>query len=66
MELFNSGKWSEAVELLNLASELFPDEARLYNAVGEIYLRRGKGYFQKALKVDPTFEPARRRLKEIR
>ncbi|MDZ7261274.1 MAG: hypothetical protein ONB05_04110, partial [candidate division KSB1 bacterium] len=66
LELADSGKLNEAMSLLEIAVELYPKEARLYHSMAEIHLKRGKKYYQKALEVDPTFEPARERLKKIR
>ncbi|MFQ6113547.1 MAG: serine hydrolase [bacterium] len=65
-ELADSGRLEEAMALLKLAVELFPREAKLYNSIAEIHLKIGKNFYQKALEVDPTFEPARERLKKIR
>jgi len=63
--LIDWGRLDVAMELLKLAVELYPQEAELYNSIAEIYLKRGKKYYRKALEVDPTFEPARERLKMI-
>jgi len=64
-ELAYHGQLDNAEQLLNTAIELYPKEPMFYNSIAEIYLRRGKAYFEKALKVDPNFEPARKRVKEI-
>lgn len=64
-ELAYHGQLDKAEELLNIAIELYPKEAIFFNSIAEIYLRKGKAYFEKALKVDPNYEPARKRLKEI-
>jgi len=65
-ELANYGQLDNAEQLLNLAIELYPNEPSFYRSIGEIYLRRCKVYFEKALQVDPNYEPARERLKHIR
>jgi len=65
IELANHGQLDKAEQLLNLAIELYPKEPQFYNTIAEIYLRRGKAYFEKALKVDPNYEPARKRLKQV-
>ena len=65
IELANYGQLDKAEQLLNIAIELYPKEPRFYNTIAEIYLRRGKVYFEKALKIDPNYEPARRRLKQV-
>ncbi|MFQ5825012.1 MAG: serine hydrolase [bacterium] len=64
-DLANSGKLGEAMALLKIAIQLYSKDARLYNSVAEIHLQRGKNYYQKALEMDPTFEPARERLKRF-
>lgn len=64
-ELTYHGQLDKAEQLLNIAIELYPKEPMYYNSIAEIYLRRGKTYFEKALKVDPNYEPARKRLKEM-
>ncbi len=63
--LTEAKKLDEAMALLNIAIELYPDEARLYDGIGEIYLLKAQKYYQKALKVDPNFQHARERLKII-
>ena len=65
VDLASNAKLDEAMELLKIAVELYPNDARLYNSVAEIHLEKGKEYYQKALKLDPTFGPARDRLKKI-
>lgn len=65
IELANYGQLNNAEQLLNLAIELYPKEPRFYNSIAEIYLRRGKVYFEKALELDPNYEPARNRLKQV-
>lgn len=59
-------KLDEAMALLNIATELYPRDARLCDGMAEIYLIKARNYCQKALKVDPTYERARERLKKIR
>lgn len=65
MEFANWGKLNEATALLKIAIELYPEEARFCSSIAEIHLLRGKKWFEKALQVDPTYEHARERLKEI-
>ena len=65
-EMARTGLLDEALDMLKLFVELYPDEAMFYQSMAEIYLQRGRTYFEKALKADPTYEPARKRLKEIR
>ena len=63
--LTEAKKLDEAMALLNIAIELYPDEARLYDGIGEIYLLKAQKYYKKALEVDPNFQHARERLKKI-
>jgi len=65
-EIAEMKKLDEAMALLKIAMELYPREARLYDGMAECYLIKAKEYYQKALEVDPNFEHARERLKEIR
>ncbi|MCH8293435.1 hypothetical protein IH992_20330 [Candidatus Poribacteria bacterium] len=60
------GRLNEAMTLLEIAVELYPQQAWLYSRIADIHLERGKDYYQKALEVDPTHERARERLKRIR
>jgi len=65
-QLVSFGKLDEGVGLLQLAIELYPREARLYDSLGEFYLRKGEKFYKKALELDPGLERARERLKKIR
>jgi len=65
IELASYGQANRAEQLLQIAMKLYPREPRFYNTIAEIYLRRGKTYLEQALKVDPTYEPARKRLKQV-
>lgn len=65
-ELASLGKWDAGLGLLEIATELYPREPRLYDSIAEFYLEKGKKFYQKALEVDPNFEHARERLKKIR
>lgn len=63
----NSGKLSEAYAAFERARALYPDDARLYNGLGVIYLEQ-KQYqnaivaFQKALQLDPELVHAHNNL----
>jgi len=65
VDLMNYGKLDEAMRMLKVAVKLYPEEPRFYHTIGEIYVKLGKKYYKKALKVDPTFEPPRNRLKRL-
>ena len=66
LELAYFNKWEEAMALLKVAVQVYPEEAGLYSSIADIHLKRGKDYYQKALEKDPAFEPARKGLKKIR
>jgi len=66
LELAYFDRLEEAMALLKVAIQVYPEEARLYSSIADIHLERGKDYYQKALEMDPTFEPARKGLKKIR
>lgn len=65
VELASFGQLEKATDLLQAAVKLYPEEAVLYNSMAEIHLRRARSFYQKALDNDPTFAPARDRLKNI-
>lgn len=65
LDLIRFGNYDAAMDLLKTAIELYPKETRLYNSIAEIYLQKGKRYFEKALKIDPTDETARKWLKKL-
>ncbi len=65
-ELLRSGKLKEAVALLEIGLELFPDTPRFYATMAEVHITRGREILQKALEMDPTFLQAQERLKQIR
>ncbi len=59
-------KLDEAMALFKIASELFPKESSFYYGIAEIYLKKARYYYEKALKADPTNENARKKLKKIK
>ncbi len=65
MNLIYSGKLEQATALLEIALELYPENAGLCTSMADIYLKKGKIYYQKSLKLDPTLETARERLIKI-
>jgi CubicO group peptidase (beta-lactamase class C family)/tetratricopeptide (TPR) repeat protein len=65
----SSGLLDEALTLLLVATELYPQEANLYDSLGEFYSRKGMKdkaieYYQKALAVNPKYGNAEK-AKEI-
>lgn len=60
----------DGMKVLNLAIELFPKTANLYDSMGEFLLSEGKkmeaiDYYIKAIKVDPEFQNAKKMLTDI-
>jgi len=69
-ELAARESYDEAIALLQVAIELNPQVANLYDSTGEMYLRKGDHgtaveWYKKALKVDPDFINAQQMLKQI-
>jgi CubicO group peptidase (beta-lactamase class C family) len=65
----SEGSIDEALTLLLTASELYPQEANLYDSIGEFYSRKGMKdkaieYYQKALATNPKY-PNAEKAKEI-
>jgi len=56
----------EAIELLHISGELFPEEASIPEFLGEIYLEKSRRYFMKALQLDPAREGSWNQLKKIK
>ena len=59
---------NEAIEVLKLNVEAYPQSANVYDSLGEAYLVRGDKEkaienYQKALAIDPATESAKRALK---
>ncbi|MCP2521041.1 serine hydrolase, partial [SCandidatus Aminicenantes bacterium Aminicenantia_JdfR_composite] len=59
-------KFDEAMNLLKIASQFFPKESSFYYGIAEIYLKKARYFYEKALKADPTNENARKKLKKIK
>ncbi|MEE8142868.1 MAG: serine hydrolase, partial [Planctomycetota bacterium] len=64
------GLHDSAIDLLKITIEQYPQEANLYDSVGEMYLKKGEKktaieWYRQALKVDPKFENAKQVLKRI-
>ena len=59
------GETDKALDKFLKSVETTPDFAESYAEIGNIYMKKGKNYYQKALKLDPTLETARERLKKI-
>jgi CubicO group peptidase (beta-lactamase class C family) len=69
-DLAGIGKVEAGMAILQVAVELYPKVANLYDSVGEFYLKKGQKdkaieFYNKALQVDPNFENAKRMLEKI-
>lgn len=68
--LMNTGKVPEAIEILKLNVEVFPESANVYDSLGEAYMKNGdkenaiKNY-EKSLALNPGNENAKNMLKEL-
>lgn len=56
----NLGKPDEAIAILTVAASIYPQEANLYDSLGEFYLKKGDKskalqHYKKALEIDPKF-----------
>ncbi len=65
----NAGLIDDSIALLTAAAELYPQEANLYDSLGEFYSRQGMKdkaieFYQKALATDPKY-PNAEKAKEI-
>ncbi len=68
-DLSNKGMVDGALALLQVAIELYPAEANLYDTIGEFYLKKGMKdkaieFYQKALTTNPKY-PSAEKAKEI-
>ncbi len=67
----SAGKLEQGLKLLFITRDMYPEEANLYDSIGEFYLEKGDRetsiqWYEKALEIDPDFENAQRMLKKIR
>lgn len=71
-QLIATERAEDAIELLKLNVEFYPDSARAYGNLGSVYSRqegereRAIAFLQKALELDPGFDAAARKLAELR
>jgi len=71
LQLSNANKPDEALALLQLNMEYYPNHAPTYSAVAQAYLKKNDKEdaiknFEKALQLDPNNQPARRQLEQLK
>ena len=69
-QLASINKRDAGLELLKIASALYPQEANLYDSIGEFYVLKGEkatgiGFYRKALEVDPNLASAKKALEQL-
>ncbi len=69
-ELAGSRQLDQGLALLQIAVELYPQIANLYDSLGEFHLKKGDRQqaitcYQKALEIDPNFQNAKAMLEKI-
>lgn len=69
--LLEQNRFDEAIEKFNKQIELIPDQASSYDSLGDAYraarrLEDAKTQYEKALSIDPNFEPSMNNLEEIK
>ena len=62
-ELAGAGRFEDAIAILKTGTELYPQEANLYDSLGEFYLKKGDKakalqHYKKALEINPNFPNA--------
>lgn len=69
-QLASINKAAAGLELLKIASSLYPQEANLYDSIGEFYVKKGEketgiNFYRKALEVDPNLASAKKALEQL-
>lgn len=69
-DFLREGKKEEALKFFQLNVKLFPEDANLWDSLGEVYFERGENekalaYYKKALSMDPYMESAKEMIKKI-
>ena len=69
-DLAGVGQVDAGMAILQIAVELYPKAANLYDSIGEFYLKKGQKemaieFYNKALQVDPNLESAKKMLEKI-
>lgn len=69
-EAFKRGEIDEVLRIVTLNSQAFPDDANVWDTLGEVYLFLERSddalrSYERALEVDPDFEHARQQIESI-
>jgi tetratricopeptide (TPR) repeat protein len=69
--LLGDGKVDDAIAILRLNAETFPDSANAYDSLAEAYLKKGdrvraEAFYQRSLELDPGNDNAVRQLEKLR
>ena len=64
-DFYDAGNLKAALGLAKIATKLYPSEAKFYRAIGDIYLKRARKYYQRSLEVDPNYEYPWKMLKKL-
>jgi imidazolonepropionase-like amidohydrolase len=69
--LFGSRRIKEAIQILKLNAESFPQSSNVYDSLGEVYMADGEmglaiQNYEKSLKLDPANRNAAEKLKELK
>ena len=64
-QLFNRNRLEEALDLIEVASKIYPEHAHLRHTRGDIFLEKSRRSYQQALELDPTLQDARQELDGI-
>ena len=70
-DFLREGKSEEALKFFRLNVKLFPEDANLWDSLGEVYFELGDNekaleYYQKALAMDPYMESAQEMIEKIK
>lgn len=69
-EYLGNGKSDEAIKILEMNAEAYPDSANAYDSLGEVWLENGnkekaKAYYTKALSIEPDLASAKETLEKL-
>jgi tetratricopeptide (TPR) repeat protein len=70
-ELLAAGQYAEAIDILRINTEKFPNSANAFDSLAEAYMRNGQTnlaiqYYEKSLKLNPENSNAVEKIKELK